>query len=69
MKLVNMKFNQVIKTGDIVQTHDGRRWYLYGANEPLPNDPEGEIILHSLCESRIYRSMFPRAIGAEWRNE
>ena len=69
MMLWHNKWNKQIKTGDIVQTHDGRRWYLYGANEPMLNDPEGEIILHSLCENRVYRSMFPRSIGAEWRNE
>ena len=67
LKLWHIKQDRQIKTGDIVETKDGRRWYLEGSSEPRPNDPEGEVVLHSLCERRISRSYFPRAIGAEWR--
>lgn len=67
MKLWHLKQDRQIKTGDIVETRDGKRWYLFGSQEPMTNDPEGEVQLHSLDEQRLFKRFFPRAIGAEWR--
>lgn len=67
MKLWHNKWDRELKTGDIVETHDGSRWYLFGSHEPRPNDPEGAVLLHKLHDNGLFRNLFPRAIGAEWR--
>jgi hypothetical protein len=67
MILWHIKQDRQLKTGDIVETKDGNRWYLFGRQEPKPDDPEGEVQLHSLCEKHLFKRFFPRAIGAEWR--
>lgn len=68
MKLWHMKDDKELKVGDIVKTHDGNRWFLFGMAEPKENDPEGEVQLHALTEMGTFKRFFPRAIGAEWRN-